>query len=113
MEQGWRIKPALFTWAATNHVGPVFMKFLHRDCRWKLPGKERRAGRASCPDQRRDAVRGASSGNREAAGLFWAIVASLVGRYASTWLPPRSLRSPKIGSVPAHKLHKGRPQVAA
>jgi hypothetical protein len=33
------------------------------------------------------------------AGPFWPIATSLVGHYASAWLPPCFLQSAKIGSV--------------
>ncbi|MCB2088237.1 MAG: hypothetical protein KDD98_05350 [Sphingomonadaceae bacterium] len=71
----------------------------HRDCGRKLLGEEPCAGRAGCPSQQGDAVRGASCCNPARAGPFWPIAASLVSHHATAWLPPRSLHSAKIGSV--------------
>jgi len=53
----------------------------HRDRYWKLLGKECRAARVWNPCKRRDAVRGASSSNREAAGRFWPSATLLVSHY--------------------------------
>ncbi|MFA7604133.1 MAG: hypothetical protein WCY29_14085, partial [Novosphingobium sp.] len=61
---------------------------IRRDRAGKFAGKERRAARAGCPCQRRDAVRRASQRDPEGAGRFWPSTTFLVGHYATAWLPP-------------------------
>ncbi|MDB5710051.1 MAG: hypothetical protein JWL96_2121 [Sphingomonas bacterium] len=78
------------------------MVLIHRDCSEPFAGEERRAARAGSPRQRRDDVRRAVQGNREAAGAFWRVAPSLVDRGGITPLPPRrSLPHAKIRSVTA------------
>ncbi|MDB5710861.1 MAG: hypothetical protein JWL96_2931 [Sphingomonas bacterium] len=77
----------------------------HRDCPEPFAGEERRAARAGSPCKRRDDVRRAAQGNREAAGAFWRVAASLVGHGEATPLPPRSSPHAKIRSVTAVQHH--------
>ena len=85
------------------------MTWSHRDCPEPFAGEEWRAARAGSPCQGRDDVRRAAQGNREAAGAFWRVAASLVGPGRTTPLPPRSPFSPaphaKVRSVTAGPNH--------
>ncbi len=63
--------------------------------------------RAGSPCKRRDDVRRAAQGNREAAGAFWRVAASLVGHGGKAPIPPRSYPHAKIRSVTA-----GQPRVS-
>jgi hypothetical protein len=77
----------------------------HRDCPGPFAGEEQRAARAGSPCQRRDDVRRAAQGNREAAGAFWRAAASLVGHGDAAPLPPRSSPHAKIRSVTMGQSH--------
>ncbi len=84
---------------------PDDMTLTHRDWSWQFADEERCAGRAGCPDKRRDDVRRAAKTNPAGAGRFWPTAALLVSHDAKASLLPRALHSTKIDSVTAGQCH--------